>query len=116
MSGTRNSNFLFQEPDTTNAIGKRNPSTTVVKTPVKTDVNEQTPLIAHTTHSRPAEHETRGEKEKGDENHNQQGVHVVVPPPTSRRTTIAIRANLIGEKGIRKLDLRGKEGRQSNHM
>ena len=46
---------------------------TVVKNPVKTDANEQTPLIAHTTHSRPAEHETGGEKEKGDKNLSQQG-------------------------------------------
>ena len=76
---------------------------TVVKTPVKTDANEQTPPIAHTTHSRPAEHETRGEKEKGDENHNQQGAHVVVPPPhTSRGITMAIRADLIEKRGIRK--------------
>ena len=49
------------------------------------------------------------EREKReDENHNRsKGVHVVVsngyPPP--RKTTIAIRADLIEKKGIRKLDL-----------
>ena len=37
-------------------------------------------------------------------------------PPPPRRTTIAIRADLIEKKGIRKLDLQGKEGRKSNHM
>ena len=52
-----------------------------LKPPVKTDANEQTPLIAHTTHSRPAEHETGEEKEKGDKNLSQQAAHVV-PPPT----------------------------------
>ena len=73
---------------------------TVVKNPVKTDANEQTPLIAHTTHSRPAEHETGGEKEKGDKT-SASKQHMLSPPPTiPGGTTMVIRADLIGRKGL----------------
>ena len=86
---------------------------TVVKNPVKTDANEQTPLIAHTTHSRPAEHETGGEKEKGDENLSQQAAHVVPPPHTAGETTMVIRADLIGRKGLGN-EIWRKRGKDTN--
>ena len=86
---------------------------TVVKNPVKIDANEQTPLIAHTTHSRPAEHETRGEKEKGDKNLSQQAAHVVPPPHISGGPTMVIRANLIGREGLGN-EIWRKRGKDTN--
>ena len=73
--------------------------------------------LSHTQHTAGQPNMKQEERKKRETKTTTSKVYMLLsPPPTSRRTTIAIRADLIEKKGIRKLDLQGKEGRKSNHM